>query len=391
MVAKPNVKKWIDYALWPIIVGLSVAIIIIFLAPLLQNASQNVQQSQIPTPANNPTISSVAWSGPVSYADAVKRAAPSVVNISSYRLEATRVHPFLRDPVFRQFFNSAPPQYQQRLQSTLGSGVIISDEGFLLTNKHVIRNAAEISVQLTDGRIARAETVGTDDDSDLAVLKIDLDNLIPITIGMPDEAEVGDVVLAIGNPFGIGQSVSQGIISAKNRIDLDNRGIQNYMQTDAAINPGNSGGALVDAYGNLLGINTLVVNDNSSNSGVGFAIPANVALAVMEDIIDFGRVVKGWLGLGATPLTLREAKALNLSFTDGWLIRDVDRTGPAFKAGLQPGDVMTQINGQALLDPDQIGQQISQTRPGDELTIEVWRNGKPYNIVATVEEKPPTS
>lgn len=386
MNTKARVRRWLDYATWPAVAGLAIAAVLILLVPQLRTTA-----TQVATPSTNidtsPLPQNATWAGPISYADAVKRAAPSVVNIYSERVEPVRPHPFLNDPYFRQYFNTAPRQYQQRLQSTLGSGVIISDQGFLLTNKHVIRDANEITVSLIDGRVAKAETIGTDDDSDLAVLKIDLDNLVPITIGMPDQAEVGDVVLAIGNPFGIGQSVSQGIISAKNQFDLDDRGIQNYMQTDASINPGNSGGALVDAFGNLLGINTLVLNDNSSTSRMGFAIPANVALMVMEDIISISRAVKGWLGLAAIPLTLREAKALNLSFTDGWLIQEVYPSGPAFKAGLQRGDVITQINGEALLTPAQ----ISQNRPGDELALEVWRNGQPYKVTAVLAERPPNS
>ncbi len=386
-----NTKYIIAYVAWPTLIGLVLAVILITFVPPLQikseNSSAGIDQSPPQSTAAANTVNP-EWSGPVSYANAVRRASPSVVNISSVRIESRKVHPFFNDPIIRQLFNSAPLQYQQRLQSTLGSGVIINEDGILLTNRHVIRGAEEITVYLNDGREAVAIPVGADDESDLAVLKIELDNLVPITIGMPDEAQVGDVVLAIGNPYGIGQSVSQGIISAKNRIDLDNRGLQNFMQTDAAINPGNSGGALVDAYGNLLGINTLLVNDNSSSSGIGFAIPANIALAVVEDILEFGRVVRGWLGLAATPLTLREAKLLNLSFTDGWLVRSVEAQSPAAQAGLKPGDVITSINDQPAIDHDQMSQQISGTNPGEPLEIEVWRNGRPYKVTAVVGEKP---
>lgn len=386
-------KRWFNFLAWPTLTGVAIAVALIALFPQMRLQKQNLPTDQNPGYNMPITRSNRDWTGPVSYAQAVRRAAPSVVNISSLRIESSNIHPFFSDPVIRQIFNTSPLQQQQRLQSTLGSGVIISDQGYLLTNKHVIRGAAEITVSLNDGREAKAETVGTDDDSDLAVLKIDLDNLIPITIGMPDDAQVGDVVLAIGNPFGIGQSVSQGIISAKNIIDLDNRGPQSFMQTDATINPGNSGGALVDAYGNLLGINTMIVNDNASSTGIGFAIPANIAIAVLEDILEFGRVVRGYLGVAVDPLTLRVAKQLNLSFTDGLLIKNVVPDGPAFQAGLKPGDVITQINHQPAVNLDQISQQISQTRPGESIVIEVWRNGQAYDVTAVVGLKPdsPTS
>ena len=257
----------------------------------------------------------------------------------------------------------------------------------MLTNSHVIRGATEITVSLYDGRDAIAQRVGTDEESDLAVLKIDLDNLVPINVDMTDNAQVGDVVLAIGNPFGIGQSVSQGIISAKNRIDLDNRGFQNFMQTDATINPGNSGGALVDAYGNLLGINTLSVTDNSSSSGIGFAIPANVAMAVFDDILEFGRVVRGYLGVEVQQLTLANARLLKLSFTDGLLILNLDPNGPAFQAGLRPGDVITQINEHPAVNHDQISELIRTTKPGEKVEVEYWRNGQAAKVTAVIAEK----
>lgn len=380
-------QRWFNFFAWPILTGLAIAVALIALFPQLRTTPPAQPQIQL-TPANN-TLSNVNpnWSGPVSYADAVRRAAPSVVNISSFRVESSNVHPFFRDRVFRQIFNTAPLQYQQRLQSTLGSGVIISEQGYLLTNGHVIRGAQEITVSLIDGREAIATKVGTDEESDLAVLKIDLDNLIPINVDMTDNAQVGDVVLAIGNPLGIGQSVSQGIISAKNRIDLDNRGLQNFMLTDAAINPGNSGGALVDAYGNLLGINTLLVNENSSSSGIGFAIPAKIAMQVFDDILEFGRVVRGYLGVEVQQLTLENAKLLSLSFTDGLLVTSVDPNGPAVRAGLRPGDVITQINAQPAVDHEEISQLISETEPGEEVEIEFWRNGQPSKLTAIIAEK----
>ncbi len=380
-------QRWFNYFAWPTLTGFAIAVALIALLPQFRSSQTTTPDNQVIANDNLNTPPNRQWTGPVSYADAVRRAAPSVVNISSYRVEASNIHPFFRDEVIRQIFNMAPLQQQQRLQSTLGSGVIISDQGYLLTNRHVIRGATEITVSLYDGREAIAQKVGTDEESDLAVLKIDLDNLVPINIDMSDNAQVGDVVLAIGNPFGIGQSVSQGIISAKNRIDLDNRGFQNFMQTDATINPGNSGGALVDAYGNLLGINTLIVNDNSSSSGIGFAIPANVAMTVFDDILEFGRVVRGYLGVEVQQLTLANARLLKLSFTDGLLITSLDPNGPALQAGLRPGDVITQINSQPAVNHDSISELIRSTKPGEEVEIEYWRNGQAAKVTAVIAEK----
>ena len=388
-MAEPSTSlRWFNYFTWPILTGFAIAVALIALFPQLRT-QETIAPNHI-----NPGFETVVentndnWRGPVSYADAVRRAAPSVVNISSLRIESTRVHPFFRDPVIRQIFNTSPAQQQQRLQSTLGSGVIISDQGYLLTNRHVIRGANEIKVSLHDGREATALTVGMDEESDLAVLKIDLDNLVPINVDMTDNTQVGDVVLAIGNPFGIGQSVSQGIISAKNRIDLDNRdSFQNFIQTDATINPGNSGGALVDAYGNLLGINTLIVNDSSSSSGIGFAIPANVAMAIFNDLLEFGRVVRGFLGVNAELLDLEKAKSLGLSFTDGLLLTNVIPNSPAARAGLQRWDVITKINNQAAVNLDEVSLMISETEPGAEIVMEVWRGGRASVVTAVIAER----
>lgn len=279
------------------------------------------------------------------------------------------------------------------MQSALGSGVIVSEDGYILTNNHVISGAEEITVLLRDGREARAILIGTDRESDLAVLKITLDNLTAIRVGTPGNAQVGDVVLAIGNPFGVGQTVTQGIISATGRDGLTvglSEFESNFIQTDAAINPGNSGGALTDAYGNLLGINTAIINKarGSTPIGIGFAIPADTAMKVLQDIVELGHVVRGWLGIEAQQLSPKLAQSFNLDFTNGVIITAIYNNGPAHLAGLRAGDVITRINQQPVGDGRNSMIQISQSKPGDSVAIEVLRNGKIQIIQATVGTKP---
>ncbi|MCW8194369.1 PDZ domain-containing protein [Proteobacteria bacterium 005FR1] len=325
------------------------------------------------------------WAGPVSYAAAVRRAAPAVVNIYTSRLSNNR-NPLFDDPIIRELFNFADRPQQQQMLTILGSGVIVSEKGYVLTNNHVINGAEEIIVQLHDGREARATAIGAHADSDLAVLKIDLDKLTAINIGIPEQAQVGDVVLAIGNPFGVGQSVSQGIISATSRLSKTQQGLQSFIQTDAAINPGNSGGALVDVYGNLLGINTAIVGGNQTGNsvGIGFAIPATVAMNALQDIIEYSQTVRGYLGVSVGALTPRLAKSLNLSFTSGFVIYEIDSNSPAFRAGLLPGDVITRVNDQVFQDGTLIATEISSAKPGDSVEIEIWRRGQPQVIRVTV-------
>ncbi|MGI1677249.1 MAG: trypsin-like peptidase domain-containing protein [Cellvibrionaceae bacterium] len=357
-----------------------IALTILFLMPRFENTDTPLTSTPEDTEnsfwGDNLKPSETSFSGPISYSDAVKRAAPAVVNI--YTTKPRPRNPLLDDPIFRQYFNIAEPPEQQRILSSMGSGVIVSEEGYILTNHHVINGADEFFVYLNDGRKAQATPIGANTDNDLAVLKIDLENLTAIDIGMPEQAEVGDIVLAIGNPYGYGQSVSQGIISAKSRLGKTQRGLQRYIQTDAAINPGNSGGALVDIYGNLLGINTAILGNGSGESiGIGFAIPASTAVSVLNEIIEFSKTVHGYLGVIASPLTPRLARSLNLSFTNGLVITRIDENSPAFRAKLLPGDVITRANDQVFeVDGSLIAAEISQAKPGDSIELEIWRNGE---------------
>ena len=276
------------------------------------------------------------------------------------------------------------------MASALGSGVIVNTDGYLLTNYHVIEGAEEIVVLLQDGREAHASLVGTDKDSDLAVLKITLDNLTAIPIGSPNDIEVGDVALAIGNPFGVGQTVTQGIISAKGRFGLGLNLYENFIQTDAAINPGSSGGALVDAYGNLVGINTAVLDKSGSGNsvGIGFAIPADTAISALNDIVEHGRVVRGWLGIEARPLSPQQIEAAGAGNLNGMIISAIYSNGPAHKAGLLPGDVITHINQQPVSDGRLSMLQVAQIPPGEDITIKVMRGGTPIELKATMGTRP---
>ena len=368
--------RLLRYFGWPALFGLIIAAIVTALFPqFISNdpaATPNlVSQAIIPRPTPNQVSS---------YAAAVRKAAPSVVNIYTH----TRFsHPLANDPVFQRFIGGSNMPQRQRMESSLGSGVIVDERGFILTNNHVVAGAEEIVALLYDGREARATVVGTDKDSDLAVLKIDLDQLSAIPRIHQDSqtrAEVGDIVLAIGNPFGIGQSVSQGIISATGRSGLSLNRYENYLQTDAAINPGNSGGALIDAYGNLVGINSATLNETSF-VGIGFAIPTQMAVKVLDDIITHGRVIRGWLGVEVQRLAPRIADQLELSPPSALIITAVPIYGPAYNSGLQPGDIITHINGQAVSDGSSEINLIADLAPGDPIELRIIRK----NIWLTIK------
>ena len=367
----------------PVAIGLALAAALLLLFPQLRGGADS-------RPADG------EWQGPVSYAQAVSRAGPAVVNIYTRKAVPEQQHPLFNDPLFRRLFNNMNLPQRERMQSNLGSGVIVSKEGYILTNHHVIDQADAILVLLEDGREAQAELVGSDADFDLAVLKVDLPNLTAIQVGDPEKARVGDVVLAIGNPFGVGQTVSQGIISAAGEryLDLASSGtgsyLQNFLQTDAAVNPGNSGGALVDAHGRLLGINTSMLNQSGYSGGISFAIPANIAFKVMQDIIEFGRVVPGWLGIEASAVTPQLARAFNLSSSNGVIITAIYDRGPAFEAGLKPGDVITHIDGLPINDGKRGVAAMATLRPGDTVSITYLRKGVVNTVTATVSEKPKT-
>lgn len=329
-------------------------------------------------------------SGPVSYADAVDRAAPAVVNVNTARVVTVPPNP-LFGPLFQQFFGTPGPNQSpsKRLETSLGSGVIISKQGYILTNRHVIAKADAIQVVLRDGRSAPATVVGSDPDTDIAVLKINLPRLPVITLGHSDHIRIGDVVLAIGNPFGVGQTVTMGIVSATGRSRLGVSQFDNFIQTDAPINPGNSGGALVDSEGNLIGINTFIVSQSGGSQGLGFAIPTSLAINVMEQIIQYGRPLRGWLGIDAHALTPQIAQALGVNpNVHGIVVIGVVRDGPAAKAGIEPGDIMLSLDGKSLNDARQALLAISGHRPGDVIGMKVLRNGRIISLSAVAAERP---
>ncbi|HSU62938.1 MAG TPA: Do family serine endopeptidase [Burkholderiales bacterium] len=324
---------------------------------------------------------------PASYYDAVQRATPSVVNIfTSKEIRAPR-HPLLNDPIFRRFFGEQLPDEAQRA-SSLGSGVIVSASGYVLTNHHVVEAADEIEVALADGKRLLAKVVGNDPETDLAVLRLDAENLPAISFGSSDALRVGDVVLAIGNPFGVGQTVTSGIISALGRTGLGINTFENFIQTDAAINPGNSGGALVDAAGNLIGINTAIFSRSGGSMGIGFAIPVSTAKMVLEQIVRSGSVTRGWIGVEVQELTPPVAESFKLAGTRGALIAGVLRGGPADKAGIKPGDVLLEVQGKPVADPAAMLNLIAALPPGSPATMKVKRQGQDVDASVTVGRRP---
>lgn len=349
--------------------------------------TENSQTTE--TPAELPAEPSVA---PVrtSYADAVEAASPAVVNIYASRTVTPNTHPLLSDPKFQQFLGRFTlPQQQQKMKNSLGSGVFIGKDGYILTNRHVIQGAEQIAVALSDGRKAPAHIIGTDPATDLAVLKVELGKLPEIPLPLSNNAlRVGDIVLAIGNPFGFNQSVSIGIISALGRSNLGITTYENFIQTDAAINPGNSGGALINAHGELIGINTAVFNKGGEAQGIGFAIPVEVALLIMSDLIEYGRVNRGWLGVETIDLTPALAARFNIPYNAGILITKIFKNSPAHKAGLLPGDIITKINGATIASFRSASRQVAMIRPQDEVEIELTRMNNPLRATVTASEHP---
>ncbi len=324
--------------------------------------------------------------GVVSYAAAVEAAAPAVVNIYTTKVITRRANPFFDDPFFRRFFGTPPPRQQR--QTSLGSGVIINEEGYILTNNHVIDGSDEILVALHDERTIEASIVGTDPETDLAVLKISMKDLPSIVMGDSDQLRVGDVVLAIGNPFGVGQTVTLGIVSAKGRSQLGISTFENFIQTDAAINPGNSGGALINAYGSLVGINTAIFSRSGGSQGIGFAIPVTLVKSIMKQIIEHGEAVRGWLGVEIQTLTPALAESFGLKDTKGIIIAGILRNGPADHAGLQAGDIITAIGGKPVSDANSALNLIAQAAPGETLSLNGLRNGREFTIEATIGRRP---
>ena len=322
----------------------------------------------------------------LSFSDAVRKATPAVVNIFTSQEVKVPRHPFMDDPVFRYFFGSQFDA-QTRRSSSLGSGVIVSEKGYVLTNHHVIEAADEIEVALSDSRRSKARVVGTDPETDMAVLKIDLKNVPAITFAASDQARVGDIVLAIGNPYGVGQTVTFGIVSALGR-HLGISTFENSIQTDAAINPGNSGGALVDLNGNLLGINSAIYSRTGGSQGIGFAIPSNLARQVMEQILENGVVTRGWVGIGVQDITPELAESLKLARTSGALITDVVAGGPADVAGLKPGDVLLSVGDKPVNDYAGSLEAIAALKPKTSTVLKVQRNSREVNLSVNVGLRP---
>lgn len=322
-----------------------------------------------------------------SFNDAVMSTAPAVVNVYASTVYQERSHPLFQDPLFRHFFGNAPTMPKTRRDNSIGSGVIMNTAGYILTNAHVIKNANDIRITLNDGRQAQAQLIGLDADTDLAVINIPIQNLPQIPIGNSTDIKIGDIVLAIGNPYNFGQTVTQGIVSATSR---KRRGISyfdDFIQTDADINQGNSGGALVNAAGELIGINTAIISSSGGSEGIGLATPINQAVDVMNQIIENGKVVRGWLGIEAQTLSTDVIESANLK-TGGVLVTAIMHNGPAENAGLVPGDIMITIDGKNLSSPDQAIETITDLTPGKEVKINILRGWEQQELIAKIAQRP---
>ncbi len=321
-----------------------------------------------------------------SYREAVSRAMPAVVNIYTTKEVRQPQSPLLDDPFLRRFFGERFNETEK--QMSLGSGVVVSHDGYVMTNNHVVETADQIEVAFEDGRKAPAKLVGTDPDTDLAVIKIDLPNLPAVAFGDVEQAKVGDVVLAIGNPFGVGQTVTMGIISALGRSQLGINIYENFIQTDAAINPGNSGGALIDTSGNLLGINSAIYSRSGGSLGIGFAIPVSTVKMVMESIITKGQVVRGWIGVEPRDITPELAENLGLPKKDGVIIAAVLKNGPADKSGIRPGDILVSIGGKPISNMAEMFNLIAQLQPGTQTDVVVFRDNREVKLNVGVGKRP---
>jgi serine protease Do len=367
---------------------------------LVMSAPQKPQAAQTPLPRLNVQTNPVPRDGtvPASFAGVVKRVGPSVVTIHSTKTVRYDPRSPLNDPFFRRFFGMEEDEEtprngggrrRPRQEQGMGCGVVVSSDGYILSNNHVVDEAEEVTVGFVEGgKRFKARVVGTDPQTDISVLKVDATNLSPITISDSSSLLVGDLVLAVGNPFGVGQTVTMGIVSGVGRGGFGIVDYEDFIQTDASINPGNSGGALVDAQGRLVGINTAILSGAGGNIGIGFSVPINMARMVMERIIQEGKVVRGYLGVVIQPLTPELAQEFSLPNQTGALVGGVSNDGPAAKAGIQPGDVIVEVNGKKVTDSRNLRLMVAQTSPGTKTTVKYLRNGKDKTVTVNLGELP---
>ncbi|MCB1802648.1 MAG: trypsin-like peptidase domain-containing protein [Gammaproteobacteria bacterium] len=362
--------------------GLAAAFLVLLLRPDL------VGYESTPVPAAAQPVLLERSGGPVSYADAVQRAAPSVVNVFASKITRQANHPLFDEPLFKRFFGDQVSKPRYKRENSLGSGVIVDDNGYILTNNHVIDAASDIQVVLGDGRALPARVVGSDPETDIAVLQAAGQKLPLATLGNSDQLQVGDVVMAIGNPFGVGQTVTLGIVSATGRNELGITDFENFIQTDAAINPGNSGGALINALGEVVGINTAIFSQSGGSHGIGFAVPIHLARNVLQQIVDHGRVIRGWLGITGQNLTGALADSLGISRREGILVSGVLDDGPAAQAGVQPGDLIVRLDRKPITGSQQMLRIVAEKSPGSPLSITLIRDDKEMEQIAIVGERP---
>ena len=378
-------KFWLLFA-QATTIGLAMLFIINTLKPgLLPNAARSGVVTLYETAQD--TGSKIPAAG---FSVAAKKVMPAVVNVFTTSTVKVPNNPFMDDPRFRFFFGEQGDNTATEQNSSLGSGVIVSHDGYILTNHHVVDAADQIEVALTDGRTAKGRVIGSDPDTDLAVIKIELPggDLPAITFGHAEQAQVGDIVLAVGNPFGVGQTVTMGIVSALKRNHLGLNTFENFIQTDAAINPGNSGGALVDVNGNLIGINSAIYSPNGGSLGIGFAIPVSTAKKIMEQIIQNGSVIRGWIGVAVQELTPELAESFKLGNVQGVLISEVMRGSPADKAGIKAGDILTTVDNKPLIDSNAMLETISSLPPGKIAVLKLLRNQREVVVQVKVGKRP---
>ncbi len=362
----------------PIIIGLLAGLLVIFasyLLPLLKPLTESTSLTHYTQLQS-------------SFRPAIQKAAPAVVNIYTTKTAYLTQHPMFDDPMFQRFLGIQPRERREHMESSLGSGVIADKRGYILTNNHVISEADEIVVALYDGRKVSAQIVGMDRETDLAVLKINLSELPAVATPTSTPADIGDIALAIGNPFGFGQTITMGIVSATGRSGLNLSTYEDFIQTDAAINPGNSGGALINTKGELIGINTAIYSKSGGSQGIGFAIPTHIANTVMEQIIARGAVVRGWLGIIPQAITKNLAHSFGVNYVEGVVIADVFQNSPAYHAGIQPGDILTHIDGKPVEDLRRVMITIAAFQPQQRVTLKLIRRGQSIATEVEIGQRP---